>query len=111
MIVSIHFRRMLVLTAPFLLATLAGGQNNAKSSQFESNKNLVREFYTAEAGKIFASIPNPPQIPGVMAIGGALPIKVGQDVVGAVGVSGAPGGEKDEACAAAGLAKVADKLK
>ena len=66
---------------------------------------------SAEAGKIFASIPNPPQIPGVMAIGGALPIKVGQDVVGAVGVSGAPGGEKDEACAAAGLAKVADKLK
>lgn len=45
MIVSTHFRCMLVLTAPFLLATLAGGQNNAKSSQFESNKNLVREFY------------------------------------------------------------------
>jgi uncharacterized protein GlcG (DUF336 family) len=32
-------------------------------------------------------------------------------VIGAVGVSGAPGGEKDEACSNAGIAKVASKLK
>ena len=42
---------------------------------------------------------------------GALPIKIGEDVIGAVGVSGAPGGDKDEACAKAGLDKVADQLK
>lgn len=42
---------------------------------------------------------------------GALPIKVGDDVIGAVGVSGAPGGDKDEVCAKAGLDKVADQLK
>jgi len=42
---------------------------------------------------------------------GALPIKVGEDTIGAIGVSGAPGGEKDEACAKAGLDKVADELK
>jgi uncharacterized protein GlcG (DUF336 family) len=42
---------------------------------------------------------------------GALPIKVGDDVVGAVGASGAPGGEKDEACVKAALDKVADQLK
>jgi len=42
---------------------------------------------------------------------GALPIKVGEDVIGAAGVSGAPGGEKDEACVKAGLEKVADQLK
>jgi uncharacterized protein GlcG (DUF336 family) len=42
---------------------------------------------------------------------GALPVMVGEDVVGAVGVSGAPGGEKDEACVKAGLDKVADQLK
>ncbi len=42
---------------------------------------------------------------------GALPIKVGEDVVGAVGASGAPGGEKDEACVQAGIDKVADQLK
>ena len=42
---------------------------------------------------------------------GALPIKVGEDTVGAVGVSGAPGGDKDEACAKAGIDKVAAELK
>jgi uncharacterized protein GlcG (DUF336 family) len=47
----------------------------------------------------------------VIALGGGLPINVGDDTIGAVGVSGAPGQDKDEACAAAGLAKVADQLK
>jgi len=42
---------------------------------------------------------------------GALPIKIGEDVVGAAGVSGAPGGEKDEACVQTGLDKVKDQLK
>jgi hypothetical protein len=41
----------------------------------------------------------------------ALPIKIGEEVIGAVGVSDAPGGEKDEACAKAGLDKIADQLK
>jgi uncharacterized protein GlcG (DUF336 family) len=48
---------------------------------------------------------------GVIAAQGALPIKVGDDVIGAVGVSGSPGGDKDEVCAKAGLDKVADQLK
>jgi uncharacterized protein GlcG (DUF336 family) len=50
------------------------------------------------------------QIPNVVAVGGGVPIKVGTEVIGAVGVSGAPGGEKDEVCANAGIAKVAGSL-
>jgi uncharacterized protein GlcG (DUF336 family) len=42
---------------------------------------------------------------------GALPVKVGEEVIGAVGASGAPGGEKDEACVKAGIDKVAAELK
>jgi uncharacterized protein GlcG (DUF336 family) len=42
---------------------------------------------------------------------GALPIRVGNDVIGAIGVSGAPGGDKDEACASAGLGEAAASLK
>jgi uncharacterized protein GlcG (DUF336 family) len=42
---------------------------------------------------------------------GALPIKVGEETIGAVGASGAPGGEKDEACVKAGIEKVAADLK
>ena len=40
---------------------------------------------------------------GVIAFAGAPPIKVGDDVIGAIGVSGAPGGEKDKACAKAAM--------
>jgi uncharacterized protein GlcG (DUF336 family) len=47
----------------------------------------------------------------VVAAQGALPIKVGDDTIGAAGASGAPGGEKDEACIKAALDKVADQLK
>ena len=45
----------------------------------------------------------------VLALPGGLPIKVGDDVVGAVGVSGSPG--KDDDCSKAGIDKVADQLK
>ena len=48
---------------------------------------------------------------GIVAAQGALPIKIGEETIGAVGVSGAPGGDKDEACVKAGLDKVADQLK
>jgi uncharacterized protein GlcG (DUF336 family) len=41
---------------------------------------------------------------------GGLPIKVGSETIGAIGVSGAPGGDKDEACAGAGLQKISDRL-
>jgi uncharacterized protein GlcG (DUF336 family) len=51
------------------------------------------------------------QIPNVVGVGGGVPIRVGNEVIGAVGVSGAPGGEKDEVCANAGIAKVEAALK
>jgi uncharacterized protein GlcG (DUF336 family) len=48
---------------------------------------------------------------GTIALGGGLPIRAGNEVIGAIGVSGSPGADKDEACANAGIAAVADKLK
>ena len=53
----------------------------------------------------------PPILPGTINAMGGVPIKVGDQVIGAVSVSGAPGGDKDAACANAALAKVTDKLK
>jgi uncharacterized protein GlcG (DUF336 family) len=41
---------------------------------------------------------------------GGLPIKVGDDTIGGIAAAGAPGGDKDEACANAGLAKISDQL-
>jgi uncharacterized protein GlcG (DUF336 family) len=48
-------------------------------------------------------------LPSVIAIGGGVPIKVGNDVIGGVGLSGSPG--VDEACVNAGLDKVKDQLR
>ena len=42
---------------------------------------------------------------------GAVPLTVGTEVVGVFAVSGAPGGDKDEVCVRAGMAKIADRLK
>lgn len=48
--------------------------------------------------------------PRVAAFGGGLPIEAGGSVVGAIGVSGAPSGEADEACARAGIMAIADSI-
>ncbi len=48
--------------------------------------------------------------PGVAAVGGGLMIEAGGGILGAIGVSGAPGGKEDDACAAAGIAAVKDSL-
>src|ERR1700693_3462151 len=53
----------------------------------------------------------PATIPGTINAQGAVPIKVGDATLGAGAGSGAPGGDKDAACANAALAKVADKLR
>jgi uncharacterized protein GlcG (DUF336 family) len=48
----------------------------------------------------------------VIALSGGVPIMVGSETIGGIGLSGAPGGgDKEEACANAGIAKVADQLK
>jgi uncharacterized protein GlcG (DUF336 family) len=57
-----------------------------------------------------APIP-PPPLPNTTNAQGGLPIKVGNELIGAVGVSGTGAVAKDAGCANAGLVKVADKLK
>jgi uncharacterized protein GlcG (DUF336 family) len=83
-------------------------------------ENSFRKAYTARtfrvpSGEIVTRLKNDPSLglvhlANVIANQGALPIKVGDQVIGAAGASGAPGGEKDEACVKAGIDKVADQL-
>ena len=49
-------------------------------------------------------------VPRVVAVGGGLPIEAGGSLLGAIGVSGAPGGDNDEVCAAAGVKAIAEDL-
>jgi uncharacterized protein GlcG (DUF336 family) len=84
-------------------------------------ENSMRKAYTARttrspSGALVDRVKADPtlgfvHLSNIIAVQGALPIKVGDEVIGAAGASGAPGGEKDEACVKAGLEKVADKLK
>ena len=50
------------------------------------------------------------QIEGFMLVGGGLPIRAGNEVVGGIGVGGAPGGHLDDQCAQAGIDKIKDRL-
>jgi uncharacterized protein GlcG (DUF336 family) len=51
------------------------------------------------------------QLAEVIPLQGGVPIKVGEETIGGVGLSGAPmGGPQEEACGKAGIAKVADQL-
>jgi uncharacterized protein GlcG (DUF336 family) len=51
------------------------------------------------------------KVPHMLLLQGAIVIKIGEETVGALGVSGAPGGEKDEACARSALDKISGQLK
>jgi uncharacterized protein GlcG (DUF336 family) len=46
----------------------------------------------------------------VLLVGGGLPIQAGNEVIGAIGVGGAPGGNLDEACAQARIDRIKDRL-
>jgi len=48
--------------------------------------------------------------PRVAAVGGGLMVEAGGTLFGGIGVSGAPGGKEDDACAAAGIAAIRDEL-
>jgi uncharacterized protein GlcG (DUF336 family) len=50
-------------------------------------------------------------IDGFLVLAGGVPVKLGKETIGAIGVGGAPGGHLDEACANAAIAKVQDQLK
>lgn len=47
---------------------------------------------------------------GVIAVGGGMMIRAKGSLVGGIGVSGAPGGDQDDACAKAGIAAISDSL-
>ena len=50
------------------------------------------------------------QVPGALMIGGGMVIEAAGSLVGAIGVSGAPGGDQDDLCASAGIEAIEDLL-
>ena len=72
---------------------------------FRTNTTALAE--ATQAGRPSSGIRH---LPGVAAVGGGLMIEAGGALLGAIGVSGAPGGKEDDACAAAGLAAIRDDI-
>ena len=72
-------------------------------------------FRTNTGELVAATGPGSPQagvrnLPGATIIAGGVMVEAAGTLVGAIGVSGAPGGDNDEACAMAGIAAIRDKL-
>lgn len=84
------------------------GLNTVDVSERKAYTALVMRRTSAEAAKMWAGMSPVPTIEGTIALPGGVPIKAGNEVIGAVGVSGA---RDDESCSNAGIAKVADALK
>lgn len=61
----------------------------------------------SQAGKPMSGIRSTPRM---LAVGGGVVIEGGGAIYGGIGVSGAPGGEADEACAKAGIKAIAEKI-
>ena len=69
--------------------------------------NTTDLFALTQPGMPQAAVRN---LPGAVILGGGLVIEAGGSLVGAIGVSGAPGGDADDACAKAGIDAVRDRL-
>lgn len=87
--------------------TLAASQQKAWTSASARNNTLAM-METAQKNPGAANLVH---IPGFLLLGGGVPVRVGNDVIGAVGIGGAPGGHLDEQCAVAALEQVKDQLK
>ncbi|MBG9389634.1 GlcG/HbpS family heme-binding protein [Caenimonas aquaedulcis] len=87
--------------------TLASSQQKAWTSASAKNTTLAM----MEGAQKNPGAANLVYLPGFLLLGGGVPIKVGNETIGAVGVGGAPGGNLDEQCAVASLDKVKDQLK
>jgi uncharacterized protein GlcG (DUF336 family) len=82
----------------------ASGKAWTAATFHSSTSNL---FAISQPGMMQAGIRN---LPGAVIIGGGLVVESGGSMVGAIGVSGAPGGDADEMCAKAGIEAIQSKL-
>ena len=87
--------------------TLGASQQKAFTSASAKNNTLAM----MEGAQKNPAAANLVYIPGFLLVGGGVPVKVGTETIGAVGIGGAPGGNLDEQCAMTALDKVKDQLK
>jgi len=99
-----------------IIVQLRGDDSGPHTIENSFKKAYTSRTFRIPSGEFVQRVKDNPttgavHLTNIVAAQGALPIKIGDEVIGAAGVSGAPGGDKDEACVKAGLDKVADQLK
>jgi uncharacterized protein GlcG (DUF336 family) len=87
--------------------TLDSAHDKAYTSVSFKNDTIA----LAERAKGEDSIAPLAKLPHVMFFGGGVVIKLGDETIGAIGASGAPGAKLDDNCARAGLDKIRDRLR
>jgi uncharacterized protein GlcG (DUF336 family) len=103
-----RFGEQLVLLRDRFAGLPSSGTANDKAYTALNFRGNSGEFARAvQNGQLSAGLT---RLPHVVALGGGLAIEAGGRLLGAVGVAGAPGGDKDEECAKAGLDAIRDKL-
>ena len=98
-----------------VIAQIRGDNTGPHTFENSFRKAFTARTFKVASGEIVNRLKADPSfalihLEHVIANQGGLPIMVDDDVIGGAGVSGAPGGDKDEACVKAGLDKVADQL-
>jgi uncharacterized protein GlcG (DUF336 family) len=99
-----------------VIAQLRGDGTGPHTTENSFKKAFTSRTFRIPSGEMEKRLKDNPQMGAQYLTGfttgrGALPIKIGEDVVAAAGASGAPGGEKDEACIQTGIDKIKDQLK
>ena len=99
-----------------VIVQLRGDETGPHTMENSHKKAYTSRTFRIPSGEFVQRIKDNPtsgavHLTNIVAAQGALPIKIGEETIGAAGISGAPGGDKDEACVKAGLDKVADQLK
>ncbi|MCZ7466762.1 MULTISPECIES: GlcG/HbpS family heme-binding protein [Rhizobium/Agrobacterium group] len=90
------------------------GPHTVDSSRAKAFTSASLRIPTSKLAENAANNPASAQvvnIPGFLVLGGGVPIKAGDVVIGAIGVGGAPGANLDEACAVAAIKEAAEALK
>lgn len=93
-----------------LLREDGAGPHTVDSSRKKAYTSASLKRPTAELGELIAKMPGVQALrdmnENILMLGGGLPIEIGGEVVGGIGVGGAPGGHLDAACAQAGLESI-----
>ena len=98
-----------------VIAQLRGDGTGPHTTENSFKKAFTSRTFRIPSGEMEERLKKNPQMGAQYLTGfttgrGALPIKIGEETIAAAGASGAPGGEKDEACVQAGIDKVKAQL-